>query len=96
MYKENYIHLAPMCFLFLFLLSIETLSQESDTSEKDMRNMPSLQLLRAGSLTPCIKDLKIKLKGKSTGKIKLSELRYAKGFRSRESHFSLMYTSAFL
>lgn len=97
MCKENYIHLdCSNVLYFLFALSIETLSQDADTSEKDLGNIPSLWLLRAGSLAPCIKDLRIKLKGKSTRQLNLTNPRYAKGFLSRGEHFSLTYTSAFL
>lgn len=96
MYKENYIHLdCSNVLYFLFPLSRETLSQDTGTSEKDLGTMPSLLLLRAGSFAPCTKDSRIKLKGKSTGQLKLKKPRYAKGFLSRGKHFSLTYTSAF-
>lgn len=95
MYKENYIHLdCSNVLYFLFPLSRETLSQDTGTSEKDLGNMPSLLLLRAGSFAPCIKDSRIKLKGKSTGQLKLKKPRYAKSFLSRGKHFSLTYTLA--
>jgi len=87
--KKKYIHLdCSNVLCFLSPLSIETLSQDTDTSEKDLRNMPSLWLLPAGSLALCIKDLRIKLKGKSTGQLKLTKPIYTKGFLRRGKHFS--------
>lgn len=65
MYKENYIHSdCSNVLYFLSPLSIETLCQGIDISETNMRNMPFLYLLRAGSPAPHVKDLRVTLKGK--------------------------------
>lgn len=81
MYKECYIQLdCSKVLYFLIPLSRETLSQDTKTSEKDLWNMHSLRLLRTGSNAPCIKDSRIKLKSKSTGQLKLTNIKYAKGF----------------
>lgn len=78
MYKENYMQLdCSKVLYFLIPLSRETLSQDTKTSEKNLGNMHSL---RTESLAPCIKDLRIKQKGKSTGQLKLTNLKCAKGF----------------
>lgn len=81
MYKENYIQLdCSKVLYFLIPLSRETLSQDTKTSEKDLGNMHSLWFLRTGSCAPCVRDSRIKLKGKSTGQLKLTNLKYVKGF----------------
>lgn len=97
MHKENCIHLdCSNVLYFLFPLSIETLSQDTDESKEDLGNMPSLWLLEAGSLATSIIDWRMKLKDKSIGQLELTKPRYAKGFLSSAKHFFLTYTSTFL
>lgn len=48
--------ISPMFFTFFFVLSTDSLSLNTDPSEKDLGNMSSLWFLKAGDLPalPCV------------------------------------------
>lgn len=91
--KITFTEIGPKCFTFL---SPYLEKHRVKTSEKDLGNMHCLSLAsRTGSHAPHIKDSRVKLKGKSTEQLKLTNLKYAKGFLTMGYHFSLTYRSAF-